>query len=247
MKLITINISHYCEKVRWALDYLNVDYTEEHHAPPFHRFYTKKYGGMTVPILVTKEQNYCDSTEILQYLNTIASDDKKLYPNDIELRLQVEELEELFDSQLGVATRCLGYYFALQNSWKIPFMWSQGASWHEKIGSIISYPIVIKMIKETYQVNETQKDIALQTIKNIFNIVDEKLAPDKKYLVENKISAADISFAALAAPLLRPKNHPIYPSQSDEISQEMINIVKDLRATRSGKFALNLYAKLRIS
>ena len=246
MKLITINISHYCEKVRWALDYLNVDYTEEHHAPPFHRFYTKKYGGMTVPLLVTEEQNYCDSTEILQYLNTIASDDKKLYPHNVELRSQVEELEELFDSQLGVATRCLGYYFALQNSWKIPFMWSKRASWHEKIGSMISYPIVIKMIKETYQVNETQKDIALQTIKNIFNIVDERLGSEQQYLVGNKISAADISFAALAAPLLRPKNHPIYSSQSGNISQEMIDIVKDLRVTRSGKFALNLYAKWRI-
>ena len=247
MKLITINISHYCEKVRWALDYLNVEYTEEHHAPPFHRFYTKKYGGTTVPVLVTKQQNYCDSTEILQHLNTIAPDDKKLYPNDIELRSKVLELEELFDTQLGVATRCLGYYFALQNPSKIPLMWGKGASWQEKIGCIILSPVAIKIIRETYQVNETQKNIALQKIKNIFSIVDQKLAPEQKYLVGDQISAADISFAALAAPLLRPKNHPIYSSQRGNINQEMRHIVKDLRKTRSGKFALNLYAKSRIS
>lgn len=246
MKLITINISHYCEKVRWALDYINVEYTEEHHAPPFHRIYTRKYGGTTVPILVTENKNFCDSTEIIKYLNTIASKDKKLYPDDIKLCSEVEELEELFDSQLGVATRCLGYYFALKNYYKIPLTWAKGASWQEKIGCIILSPMTIKIVSDTYQVNESQKNIALQKIKNIFSLVDEKLAPDKKYLVGDKISAADISFAALAAPLLRPKNHPMYSSQSGNISQEMIDIVKDLRKTRSGKFALNLYAKSRI-
>ncbi len=247
MKLITINISHYCEKVRWALDYLNLEYIEEHHAPPFHRIYTKKYGGTTVPILVTDQQNFCDSTEILEYLNTITTEDKKLYPDDIQLRSEVTKLEELFDSQLGVSTRCLGYYFALQKAWKTPFVWAKGASWHEQIGCILLSPMTIKIIRESYQVNEAQKNLALQNIQNIFNIVDQRLAPDKKYLVGDKISAADISFAALAAPLLRPKNHPIYSSQSDEVFQEMIDIVKDLRAATSGKFALNLYAKLRIS
>jgi len=28
MKFISINISHYCEKVRWTLDYLNLEYFE---------------------------------------------------------------------------------------------------------------------------------------------------------------------------------------------------------------------------
>ena len=64
-------------------------------------------------------------------------------------------------------------------------------------------------------------------------------------IVGDKISAADISFAALAAPLLRPRNHPIYSSKTDNISQEMVNIVKDLRKTRPGKFALRLYSKSR--
>ncbi len=245
MKLITINISHYCEKVRWALDYLNVEYIEEHHAPPFHRVHTKKYGGVTVPVLVTEQQNFCDSTDILRYLNSIAPEDKKLYPNDIKLRKEVEQLEELFDSQLGVATRCLGYYFALQNSWKVPLIWTKGTSWSEKIGCILSFPMIVKMLKHSYQVNETQKNIALQNIKNIFSIVDKKLAPEKKYLVGDKISAADISFAALAAPLLRPRNHPIYSAKTNNTSQEMVNIVKDLRKTRPGKFALRLYSKSR--
>ncbi|MEN9520669.1 MAG: hypothetical protein RLZZ381_3257, partial [Cyanobacteriota bacterium] len=34
--LIAIAISHYCEKVRWAMDYLDIEYVEENHASPFH-------------------------------------------------------------------------------------------------------------------------------------------------------------------------------------------------------------------
>ena len=78
-RLIAIAISHYCEKVRWAMDYLDIDYVEEDHAPPFHRQYTSRHGGTTVPVLVTSKKALTDSHDILQYLDSI-SESTKLYP-----------------------------------------------------------------------------------------------------------------------------------------------------------------------
>ncbi|MEM1168380.1 MAG: glutathione S-transferase N-terminal domain-containing protein [Cyanobacteria bacterium P01_H01_bin.35] len=52
-RLITIPISHFSEKARWALDRLNITYTEEPHVPVFHRFATMKYDGISVPVLAT--------------------------------------------------------------------------------------------------------------------------------------------------------------------------------------------------
>lgn len=40
LRLITLPISHYCEKVRWALDRQGIAYREEAHAPIFHGLYT---------------------------------------------------------------------------------------------------------------------------------------------------------------------------------------------------------------
>ena len=40
--LITIPLSHYCEKARWALDRVALPYREEPHAPLLHRLATKR-------------------------------------------------------------------------------------------------------------------------------------------------------------------------------------------------------------
>ncbi|MEO0685263.1 MAG: glutathione S-transferase N-terminal domain-containing protein, partial [Cyanobacteria bacterium J06649_11] len=64
-------ISHYCEKARWAMDYLEIDYLEEDHAPPFHKQYTSQHGGSSVPVLVTEKEAFTDSKDILHYLDRI--------------------------------------------------------------------------------------------------------------------------------------------------------------------------------
>jgi glutathione S-transferase len=44
-RLITFRISHYCERVRWALDRISFPYVEECHLPPLHRLKTTPLGG----------------------------------------------------------------------------------------------------------------------------------------------------------------------------------------------------------
>ena len=44
-RLMTIGPSHYCEKARWALDYLGIDYVEEKHPPMIHWGWSLPSGG----------------------------------------------------------------------------------------------------------------------------------------------------------------------------------------------------------
>ena len=54
LRLITIPISHYCEKARWALDRAGIAYREERHVQLVHRVAARRAGGgSTVPVLVT--------------------------------------------------------------------------------------------------------------------------------------------------------------------------------------------------
>src|SRR5687768_16716828 len=95
--LITIPLSHYCEKARWALDRVGLAYREEPHAPLVHRLFTMRKGGGTVPMLLDGGRRLVDSTDILQYADTAGGGDL-LYPVDPVLRSEVESLEEMFDA-----------------------------------------------------------------------------------------------------------------------------------------------------
>ena len=55
--LITIPLSHYCEKARWGLDRVGLQYREQPHAPLLSRL-----AGGTVPVLVHGNERFIDNT-----------------------------------------------------------------------------------------------------------------------------------------------------------------------------------------
>ena len=55
-RLLTIPISHFCEKARWALDRAGIEYVEQPHVQLVHIFAARLAGGgRTVPVLVTDQ------------------------------------------------------------------------------------------------------------------------------------------------------------------------------------------------
>jgi len=245
LRLIAISLSHYCEKVRWAMDYLNIDYIEENHAPPFHRQYTSRHGGTTVPVLVMEDRALTDSHDILQYLDSI-SEVLKLYPENPQLRDRVEVLEKLFDQKLGVATRTWDYYYAIQKPLLVAIAWGIKAPLIEKIKTIFSFPKIPKLLQQFYKITPETKDAALKDIQEVFATINNELDSDKQYLVGDCLSAADITFAALASLILRPPNHPVYSSNLSKLSPERASVIKELRSTPAGKLVMRLYKQHRI-
>ena len=57
--LITIPVSHFCEKARWALDRFNIPYDEQPHCPGFHVPAVKAAGGKgsSTPLLARLLKN----------------------------------------------------------------------------------------------------------------------------------------------------------------------------------------------
>lgn len=244
-RLITIAISHYCEKARWALDWLQVPYVEESHAPIFHRLTTRRLGGKSVPVLVTGSGIFTDSRDILHHIDAIATTEKHLYPTDPQLRSEVEQLEELFDSKLGVYVRQWGYYHRIGDREALQQMWNQGASQLEQLGIKVAFPLMRQVVKRAYDVSASSAASSLAEIRQIFELVSQRLTSDRSYLVGDNFTAADLTFAALSAPVLRPKQHPIQLTQGGKPNEEMAAVIKELRKTKAGKFALRLYKEQR--
>ena len=93
-RLITVPLSHFCEKARWALDRSGIDYREEPHLPLVHRLHTARVGCRSVPVLVVGSQAIPDSHSILQWTAAHGSDER-LYPAEQGLRARVIEIEHL--------------------------------------------------------------------------------------------------------------------------------------------------------
>jgi glutathione S-transferase len=100
--LITIPISHYCEKARWALDRAGIAHRESAHLQIIHRLVARRAGGgATVPVLVCGDRVLTDSAEIVIEADTRARFERRLYPDDRAAAAEARTLERDFDARLG--------------------------------------------------------------------------------------------------------------------------------------------------
>jgi glutathione S-transferase len=244
-RFISFQISHYCEKVRWAMDRTGFNYVEECHLPLLHRLKTKPLGGSSVPILVTEAGIFTDSADILKHLNTVAPAHLKLYPESPVLRREVENLEREFDRQLGVLIRQWGYFYALQKPGLTRELWCEGVPTWEKLLAPVTFPITCRIVYSSYSVNRENAVTAYHGIQKMFQTVGDRLADGRKYLVGDVFSAADLTFASLAAPGLVPPEYGGVTAELHKRSDEMGKQVQTLRDTVAGQYALRLYREER--
>lgn len=244
LRLITFPVSHYCEKARWALNRLNIPYVEERHAPLFHRWATSRVGGKSVPVLIAGMQAFTDSTDIMKYLDLIAPEDAKLYPVDPDLRGQVEELETLFNTGLGSATRVWAYSYTLHNPKLAKRRFTYGVPLYEKVLFPIVFPLISTIIRRKLNVTTEAATNAHAQVKSIFEAVSSLLADGRSYLVGDRFSAADLTFAALSTAAVRPPEYgdpELALSNLEQLSPKMVEEVCAFREMPAGAFALKLW------
>ena len=241
-RLITIPVSHYSEKVRWGLEYLKIPYQELPHMPPFHRGATKKYGGTTVPVLVSDTAAITDSTDILRYLDTLYPG--KLYPVEPELQALNTELETLFNRTLAENIPRWGYSHILTAQLLYP-RWTLGVPLWEKLLFPILFPKIRSILTTSFDLTPTSAAESYQEIECVFDRVNQILADGRKYLLGDQFSAIDITFAALAAPILQPPEHPIPSSELALLPAQMQTDILTAQATPAGQFGLRLYRENR--
>jgi glutathione S-transferase len=241
-RLITIPVSHYVEKARWALDYLKIPFQESPQMPPFHRGATKKHGGVTVPVLITDTTVKTDSTDILRYLDTF--DPGKLYPADPKLQALTNELETLFNLTLGVNTRRWGYSHTLTRELLYP-RWTFRVPFWQKLLFPIIFPKMQPIIRENFDITTTSAAESYQEIMRVFDRVNQVLADGRKYLLGDRFSAIDITFAALAVPVLQPAEQYTPSTPLDLLPAQMQADIRNCRSTPAGEFGLRLYRENR--
>jgi glutathione S-transferase len=243
--LITIPLSHYCEKARWALDRVGLAYREQAHAPLVHRLFTMRQGGGTVPMLLDGSRRIVDSTDILLYADAAGGGDL-LYPVDPVLRGEVELLEEMFDAQLGPHSRRWAYAHLLPHPALIRSLWTRGAPTLEAKLLRLIVPLVRRLVRASYRVSPASGERSLERVQAVFDKVEERLTQGRRFLVGERFTAADLTFAALSAPMVLPVQCRAVQPTLEEVPASIREEILRLRETIAGRFALRLFEEERV-
>lgn len=242
--LVTIGVSHYCEKARWALDRAGLEYREEAHAPVLHWAAALRHGTRrTLPALLTGTEKVLDSTDILGWVDRHAGEGLRLYPEEPGARAEVEALEDWFDERLGPATRRFAYSSLLGDRPIMVDLMATGCSPGEAAALRWAAPLVVATLVRGLRLSPESGDRALERTAKIFEDVAAKLGA-RRFLVGDAFTAADLTFAALAAPMVLPEGHPLAASLG-ALPPAMRAAVDAMRRTPAGAFVERLYREHR--
>jgi glutathione S-transferase len=244
--LITIPISHYCEKARWALEWAGVDYQERAHLQVLHWIPVTRAGGKkTAPVLVWGDRVFTDSADIIEAASAKAPPGRSLFPDDPAAAAAVRALQDDFDANLGPEGR-RWMYNALRGHRHIAVTYGcTGVPAWQRRALPFAYPVVTRIIDRYLDVTPATAARSEVTVRASFDAVAERLKDGRPYLCGERFSAADLTFASLAAPMLMPPEYGVPLPQPEELPAAMAATVRELREHPAGAHALKMFRQER--
>jgi glutathione S-transferase len=242
LRLITIPVSHYCEKARWALERAGLPYREEAHLQLFHYIATfAAGGGRTVPVLVHDAGVIDDSADIVRWADERGR--TGLFPP--ERRAEVEALVRDYDERLGPAARLWGYWELLPHKELMLRYAATGVPRWQARAMPWVWNGAMEYLAWRLRMNEETAMAARQECLAVFDDVARRLRDGRRYLLGDRLTAADLTFASLAAPLVAAPQYggPLPPLS--EIPKSFAMQVEALREHPTGRFLLRLYEEER--
>jgi glutathione S-transferase len=238
-----IEVSHYNEKARWALDFKAIPHVRRTPLPGLHglRALVLTRGGQRrLPVLELDGRRIGDSTAIIAALEEYQSD-PPLYPSDSVERARALELEDYFDEQLAPALRRYVWYHTLGDTDAVIASVGRNMGPLRRGALRVLAPVIKPAVRKDYGVSDAGAERALADIRAAMDRVEREIQ-SSGYLVGERFSVADLSAAALFTPVLSPPERPYSPPR---LAPALMELREELNARRGGKWVTEMYARHR--
>lgn len=257
-RLISIAFSHYNEKARFALDRAGVRFVDERYLPTFHfAAVALATGGarggqpdkvstrFSTPVLIKDSGELLhDSSEIVRFASGHLPTSESLYPSP-----EVEELEARFHDELGPHSRRIAYHAVLADGDLANEIARANVSARQATLFRLGRLALSQGIRRALEIRPDSVARSKVRVCEVFEEVSQRIG-DRRYLVGNRFTAADLSFACLAAPVLLPSRTEGYSAvlpRPESVSSDFRELVSNLRESAAGRYALRILREERQS
>lgn len=207
--LLHFRVSHYNEKVRWALDHKSIPHTRETLIAGFHIPRVRRLTGQNkVPVLVWDGQALFGSARILEEIEARVPE-PRLFPEDPALRRRVDELQVYFDTEVAPAVRRLFWSTYFERPADAARMATAGAGPFVQGVYRLLFPVLRPLMRRNMSADRRSVEEARRRLTGYVDRVEAEIGPSG-YLVGERFGVADLAVAAVMTAILRPPEFP-YP------------------------------------
>lgn len=213
-----IDVSHYSEKVRWALAYKGIEHRRRSPLPGSHipvALWLTRGSQITFPVLSLDGRRIGDSTAIIAALEQ-SRPEPPLYPADPEQRRCALELEEFFDEELGPYVRLLAFHELGQDRERLRALMKRVAPepLARMSGLAATYSRAYTALRFRVRDPRAAERARAKVVAALDRLDTELGSGGGEYLVGDRFSVADLTAASLFYPLVLPDEGPLPADES---------------------------------
>jgi glutathione S-transferase len=251
--LAVIAFSHFCEVARWALDIAGVAYREVRVLPLFHGpllLCLRRRGAsraaapaadlrrvsspLSTPALLLPDGLLQESSAIVRFAAGASPAGAALLPGG-ERGARVDALCKEFHDALGPAVRTVCYHYLLEDGRSYARLGCRNVGAAQAFFWVLLWPLIARGLRAALSINAASAARAETTLRALFADASARLADGRAYFVGDAFTAADLTFAALAAPLVGGAcNTGVWTPAPEDFPAPLAALALELRATRAG-------------
>jgi glutathione S-transferase len=213
-----IPVSHFNEKVRWALDLKGVDAIRKAPPPGAHiavALWLTRGRCKTFPVLELGGRAIGDSTAIIAALED-RYPEPALYPADPAERDWALGLEEYFDEELGPYSRLLAFHELRRDGegmkqFTAGILPERAASNERVVAAAAKGAALYTEVRYRVASDDAAEEARGKILVAIDRLEAELDSTPGDYLVGDRFTVADLTAAALLVPVVGPANGPELP------------------------------------
>jgi glutathione S-transferase len=240
-----LQISHYVEKVRWALDYKGVPHIRRSLLPGVHAVKAKRLTGdtSTAPVLTIDGRSIGDSTRIIAAIEE-RWPQPPLYPEDEAQRRRALELEEFFDEELGPDIRRAFYQELLPHPELVVPLFTHGRPLAARALLRAGLPMLRVAMRRRFEISAESAAASRSKMVAAIDRLEREISASG-FLVGDSFTVADLTAAALFYGVARPTEFP-YPMVADDDLPDSWREFLDSSAQRpGGRWVAEIYRRHR--